>query len=171
MVANVGRLLETTFTLDAEHDVANFKVYKSVLNPGADGSICRKYFNVHHDLDPFMLPRPFRPRDAIGARGEDIRMTRVRDPRESHNFDHYFKDPNVHLPILSHITGKGGSLCDSIELTTAVEEFTNEFDWEGPSGLDKLRALLGGDPDAELSWADLAVFLYGATKELLPCLT
>lgn len=167
MVANVSRLFEATFKLDNEHDLEEFRVYESVLNPRVDGSICRKYFNVHHEVDPFTWPRRFRPDDCLGGGGEDVEVFRVRKPSQVHDFDHYFEDPNVHLSILSHLTRKAGSLCTQPEVDAAKEKFENDFPLDSSAKFDNLRVLLGADPNSELSFTDLAKYMYAAMKELM----
>jgi hypothetical protein len=94
MVANVGRILETSP-----------QVFDSVICPPSvrANGYCGTMFNVRHDLDPFPAPRPFKP----GWGGDDFVQIRTKAVREFnvHDFQHYLRDPRVHVPLLRSLFG------------------------------------------------------------------
>ena len=94
MVANVSRLAQT-----------DPPVYDSIVRPGdRDSAVtyCLNYNNYRHELDPFLLVRPFRP-VGFGPRFEDVSVKHVHD-WNVHSFSHYLANPRVHVPILNAIT-------------------------------------------------------------------
>ncbi len=107
MVANVSRILERP----------GAKVFESRVRPGASntGRTCGYYLNVRHKLDPFTYPRPFE-RDPwpdattfMTDRYQHIRPGHVQfnktELMKVHDFEHYLKNPRVHVPLLRAILG------------------------------------------------------------------
>lgn len=166
MLANVGRLLETTFTVYQDVDVKAFRVYESALKPAGADTVCRNYVNVHHVVDPFTWPRRFKPGDWPHHAYSDIEATRIRKLTQVHDFDHYFADPGVHLTLLSLILKRSDCMCTLDEVKRAYKKFNAEFPLCTSTKFDHLRDLFGGDPDKKLSPGELASFLFRALKEV-----
>jgi len=166
MIANVGRLLEATFTVDQSVDVSAFKVYSSALKPGGQGSVCRNYLNAHHAIDPFTWPRRFKPADWPTYGYSDIEVTRVRRLTQVHDFDHYMKDPAVHVAVLSLILKRADNMCTAEEVRRAYDDFNAEFHPCQPTEFAEIREIFGGDSDKKLSLRELVKFLYKTFKEL-----
>jgi hypothetical protein len=112
MVANVGRILETSPP-----------VYQSVVRPlSADaggGAYCDRYYNFRHVFDPFPAVRAFKP----AGWGGDYRC--VEEIRHFHEFNvhdylHYLDHPAVHIPI---IKGLLGPLIDNAETQKAIGDY------------------------------------------------
>jgi pimeloyl-ACP methyl ester carboxylesterase len=95
MVANVSRELETLP-----------QVYDSTIAPPSvrgSNAYTAELFNVHHELDPFTAPRPFKP--AWGGNDySDITTTAIRE-FNTHSFERYIDDPRFHVPLLRSIFG------------------------------------------------------------------
>lgn len=124
LLANVSRILETSP-----------RVYESVIAPPSargDGAYCGNLVNVRHELDPFPAPRAFRPA-WTGDDFLDIRTSAVRD-FNVHGFEHYIRDPRVHVPILRSLFG-----FDAIDPQVAQARI-QEYDAEsGPPCQQRLR--------------------------------
>lgn len=101
MVANVSRVLETSPD-----------VYESTVKPGDSNDEdcgCFHYLTVRHALDPFTIPRRFDPLD--WPRPDSIERKRYLPVRVQHlseanvhGFEHYLKNPAVHIPMLRAMT-------------------------------------------------------------------
>lgn len=121
MVANVSRVLET--------DVS---VLKSVVQPGTASNKdrgCENFVTVRHALDPFTIPRMFDPpawpdpETVAQGRYQSIRVTHFRD-RNIHGFEHYLRNPAVHIPLMRLLANRKTAVTASEE-KTALEEFTD----------------------------------------------
>lgn len=107
MVANVSRVLQRP----------GAKVLESLVKPGplSADRLCGFYLNVRHRLDPFVYPKPFQPDlwpDAstfATSAYQHIQPSHIHfDPDEVfkvHDFDHYLKNPRVHVPLFRSIFG------------------------------------------------------------------
>jgi hypothetical protein len=166
MVANVGRLLETNFTLKQGVEASEFKVYRSALRPASEGTICKDYVNVHHVVDPFTWPRRFNPGDWPHSRYSDIESTRIRKTTQVHDFDHYFADPNVHVRLLRLLMMQRVGFCTDEERDRAFAKYRDEFPISTTTAFADLKDIFGDDPDRKLTPAQLALFLCKAIKEL-----
>ncbi len=95
-IANVSKILE----LD------DYPVYCSRVRPGSvdnQESYCQHFFNYHNTLDPFTLPRPFRPPwppDTF----HDKQVSHLHGANP-HSIEHYLLNPKVHVPLLRSIVG------------------------------------------------------------------
>ncbi len=96
MVANVGRILETTQ-----------KCYASCVHPlstNPQTAYCSRYFNFRHQLDPFPAVRAFKP---VGW-GADFHaredLNHLHD-FNVHGFEHYLDHPAVHIPVINALLG------------------------------------------------------------------
>ena len=102
MVANVSRVLQTAA-----------KVYDSNVKPGnagQNGRGCRRFLNFRHVLDPFTIPKMFRP-DAwpdsnAATKGlyQYVEVNHVHDVNV-HDLVHYLKNPSVHIPLFRALSG------------------------------------------------------------------
>jgi hypothetical protein len=93
-IANVSRLLQS-----------EPQAYRSIIRPGdrdSTSSYCQRMHSYRHELDPFLLPKPFEP---IGWPPEFTSAT-VRHYHDwnIHGFEHYLENPRVHIPILAAVT-------------------------------------------------------------------
>lgn len=112
MVANVGRILETT-----PH------CYDSCVHPisrNAAAAYCARYYNFRHALDPFPAALPFEPPNW----GSDYitparRLNHLHD-FNVHGFEHYLVHPAVHIPI---INGLFGRIITKDDEAAAIENF------------------------------------------------
>lgn len=112
MVANVGRILETTP-----------RCYDSCVHPisrNPAAAYCARYYNFRHALDPFPAVRPFEPANW----GSDF-MTPAQRPNHLHDFnvhgfEHYLEHPAVHIPI---INGMFGRIVSKDDERAAIERF------------------------------------------------
>jgi hypothetical protein len=95
MVANVSRILETSP-----------QAFASIIAPPSvrgSTAYCANMFNVHHELDPFVAPRRFKPTWG-GSDYVDIETTAVRE-FNTHSFERYIDDPRLHVPLLRSLLG------------------------------------------------------------------
>jgi hypothetical protein len=100
-VANVSRVLQTAA-----------KAYESNIKPGKagqNGRGCRRFLNFRHVLDPFTIPKMFRP-DAwpdstAAANGlyQYVEVNHIHDVNV-HDLTHYLKNPDVHIPLFRELT-------------------------------------------------------------------
>ena len=164
MIANVGRLLETNFTLKQGVDVSEFKVYESALKPGVDGTICRNYLNARHTVDPFTWPRQFAPSDWSHSAYSDIETKRIREVTEVHDFANYLADPGVHIRLLRLLLMQRVGFCSKPERAAAEVKYRDEFPVGTSTAFQDLRAIYGDDPDSELTLGTMATFLFKALK-------
>ena len=98
MVANVGRILETTPGC-----------YESCLHPisrNPAAAYCARYYNFRHALDPFPAVRAFEPADW----GTDfITPAQPLDHLYDfnvHGLDHYLEHPAVHIAFINGMFGR-----------------------------------------------------------------
>lgn len=97
MVSNVSRLLEQD----------GMDVYKTVTHPSADplAGVCRHFFNVKHEWDPFARPREFRPTDdwpdVVTRQQGRFRKIEINAfaSKNIHGLTHYLGNPQVHVPF------------------------------------------------------------------------
>lgn len=101
MVANVSRILQTTPT-----------AYDSMVKPGVPGAAgrgCQLYLNVAHFLDPFLVPKPFKPENWPDQQPvpndfyERITVTHIHESNV-HSWLHYLDHPAVHIPLFRALT-------------------------------------------------------------------
>ncbi len=102
MVANVSRVLQTAA-----------KAYDSNVKPGRagqNGRSCRRFLNFRHVLDPFTIPKMFRPDawpDSTAAANGLYRFVEVNHVHDVnvHDLAHYLKHPGVHIPLFRELAG------------------------------------------------------------------
>ena len=124
MVANVSRVLQR----------AGAKVYESRVKPGriAANRVCKYYLNCRHKFDPFCMPKAFNPDNWPDSETfnsdsyqhiepSHLELGNDDDVLQVHNFDHYLKNPRVHVPIFRTLFGKTTILDD--EFKVAKTEF------------------------------------------------
>ena len=148
MVANVSRVLQTSP-----------KVYKSRVRPGlsTEGDrICRRYYSVRNQFDPFTWPKQFDPGiwpDEPTYRNGYYRSIVVRHVRQKnvHGWRHYLANPRVHVPLFRALTAR-----DYIS-TEEESEARQEFDSQPMStALAKVRDSLGDAlPAPSSNWESL----------------
>lgn len=123
-IANVSRILETSP-----------RVYESVVCPPStrgDAAYCGNMINVRHELDPFPAPRRFAPVWA-GEDFIDIRTSAVQE-FNVHGFEHYIRDPRVHIPILRALFG-----VDAIDTHVAKSRIRAYDEERGPNCPQRLK--------------------------------
>lgn len=100
-VANVSRVLQTTPA-----------AYDSTVKPGPPGSTdrgCQLYLNVAHTLDPFLVPKPFKPNPWPDADPEPnplyarLVVSHIHQANV-HSLEHYLEHPAVHIPLFRALT-------------------------------------------------------------------
>lgn len=100
MVANVSRVLEMSLKGDPD-------VFESPVCPRSvrgDDAYCDEYFNFKHMLDPFTVPKRFEPH-WVGSDFHAVeRLLHVGD-FNTHAWEHYLDNPEVHIPILNALEG------------------------------------------------------------------
>lgn len=165
MVANTSRLLEPWVDLSDDLDVDDFNVYRSAIQPGLRGSVCRSYFNARHRIDPITWPRCFGPRDWQDDAFLDIELTRFDELQNVHNFEHYVADPAVHLRLFRKVLGNK-RLGTREEVRRAIEGYERDYPLQASIELDNLRSLLGGDFEKRLGPAKLAEYLTRVFEEV-----
>lgn len=123
MVANVSRVLQRE----------SVKVFESRVQPGPLSAkrMCGFYLNVRHRLDPITYPMPFNPDlwpDAstfATSAYQHIQPSHLHlNPDEIfkvHDFDHYLKNPRVHVPFFRALFG--ASLIPDPEFTAVRTQF------------------------------------------------
>lgn len=164
MLANVSRLLEDRFDLGARAKSGAYDVYHSCLNPGAEDALCARYLNFHHKADPFTWPREFNPiwADAVY---KSVETARYKNLQDVHDFELYFSDPYVHVPLIRAIF-RNLDYCTPDEVIAAVTSFKQEHPHVAGSEFDDLRELFHRDPDHKLSVRELVDYLVRAYRKL-----
>jgi hypothetical protein len=100
MVANVSRVLEQS--LEGDPDVFDSPVCPRSVR--GDDAYFDEYFNFKHMLDPFTVPKRFEPHWAGSDFHAIERLLHVGD-FNTHAWDHYLDNPEVHIPILNALEG------------------------------------------------------------------
>lgn len=126
MVANVSRLLK-----------AGKHPYMSVVKPG-QGGICHQMVNVHHAIDPFTWPFPFKPpMDGSWVSTEDLgrrifRNTKIEEVTEFnvHGLSHYLANPTVYEDIFATVL-QMDFMPKGSEINTAREAFKQKTIQDG----------------------------------------
>lgn len=102
MIANVSRVLQTVP-----------KAYEGTVKPGRSGQSnrgCLRYMTFRHVLDPFCIPKMFRPDSWPDSSAVDrgiyqyVEVDHVHDINV-HDFNHYLKNPKVHIPLFRGLAG------------------------------------------------------------------
>jgi len=165
MVSNTSRLLQTRFDLTGDGSSTDkYKAYLSSLKPGDAGSICRSYFNVRHRADPVSWPRMFDPAGWPSA-FQTIETVRYDEIKEIHNFTTYIANPNVHLTMLRKLLGNN-SIGAPDEISVVVDEFEREHQKHAGSEFTRLRDVINGDFNKELSSRELTEYFTRFAKEV-----
>tara|TARA_R110000824_G_scaffold78220_2_gene197523 strand:+ start:8146 stop:9237 length:1092 start_codon:yes stop_codon:yes gene_type:complete len=125
LVANVS------YTLARKRDA----FYDSIFRPGGDEMrIMKHLLNANHKLDPVGNFKPFDPYrhnpDWLPAEDQDnyhnLEISRLSSPMV-HSINHYFRDPNVYLPLFEILGGR------SIAKTVLVK-LRSDFETDTPLG-------------------------------------
>lgn len=101
MVANVSRVLQT-----------QPKVYDGTVKPGIAGQAgrgCLNYMTVRHILDPFCIPKMFRPTawpDPTSEQDGAYQYVEIDHIHQVnvHDIGHYLDNPLVHIPLFRKLT-------------------------------------------------------------------
>jgi hypothetical protein len=158
MVANVSRFLEARVKVDPHLHREDFKVYRSVLNPGDAGSIVDRYWSYAHELDPFTRPRHFHPGNwTVGY--QRIVPERTNEVMAVHDFDHYLANPRVHIPLLREISGRP-ALCTGPEMTKVWNDFVEANPVTATQVFDAAKAIFDDDPEQKLTATEAIRYLY-----------
>ena len=137
MVANVGRVLETSPTCDAS------TVHPKSVRPS--DAYCAHYYNFRHRLDPFPAVRAFEPQDWGNQFHSIAGLDHIRQPNV-HGWEHYLDHPRVHVDLLNAIMH---GVIDDDEREAAIEEYprvdeTNPCAVATDGAADALEHLVGG---------------------------
>lgn len=153
MVANVSRVLEIKTVVD---------VYESAVKPGRAGQKgrnCLRFLNMRHFLDPFTIPRMFRPQNWPDAKTvaagryaymevEHIHQVNV------HDVCHYLRNPTAHIPLFRALAGD--TRITKEQEKKAIDAF-KPFGTMTDERAAKLKQKLGGiAPGMEGTWRSLA---------------
>ena len=101
MVANVSRVLQTTP-----------KVYEGTVKPGPSGQAgrgCLNFQTYRHVLDPFCIPKMFKPEAWPDPTSEEdgvykyIEIDHIHQANV-HDVNHYLDNPRVHIPLFRKLT-------------------------------------------------------------------
>lgn len=151
MIANTSRVLETKVV----------DVYQSAVQPGKAGQAgrdCLRYVNIRHFLDPFTIPRMFRPQswpdDATVAarRYQYCEVTHVHQVNV-HDVCHYLLNPQAHIPLLRALAGE--SMITKSQEKTAIDEFP-QFNGLSPEDAARIKKDLAAiSPSSGESWPSL----------------
>ncbi|MHC5072806.1 MAG: hypothetical protein ACYTGO_20220, partial [Planctomycetota bacterium] len=114
-------------------------------------------------IDPFTWPRRFKPGDWPTFAYSDVETERFKDVKKVHDFEHYFANPRVHIPLLRLITGRV-AMGTANEVTKAWNDFMDAYLVSTSELFDNLRGLFGGDQDRKLSTVDTIKYLYETFK-------
>jgi hypothetical protein len=102
MLANVSRVLQTVP-----------KALDGTVRPGAagqEGHGCLTYMTFRHILDPFCIPKMFRPLNWPDEHAVErgaycyVEVDHIHD-LNVHDLNHYLKNPLVHIPIFRSLAG------------------------------------------------------------------
>jgi hypothetical protein len=103
MVANVSRVLESS------ENGTRWDAYRSVVQPNVKVTkgVCNSFLNVCHNWDPIPVPKKFKPTadwpDAptreVPSAFQDIAIDEIEKPKMVHDFEHYLRNPGVHIPL------------------------------------------------------------------------
>jgi hypothetical protein len=165
MVANVSRLLECIVPPSTTAPDGAFDPYRSCLKPGSSDSTCRKYLNFHHDGDPITWPRGFSPANWPMDSFTDVTTSRYADIKTVHDFELYFSDPAVHIPILRAIL-RTEDLCTDDEVKAAFQAFNDAHPNHATDEFNSLHALFNNDYDYKMTLPELAQFILKVYEEL-----
>ncbi|NQU47358.1 MAG: hypothetical protein HQ519_01825 [Planctomycetes bacterium] len=164
MVANVSRMLQS-----------EYKAYESIVRPGprnSPKSYCNRFYNFHHELDPFTLPKPFEP-DDFGTLYTDKKLSHYRD-WNTHDFATYLDNPRVHIPILNTIRPASISRNQHRAALAAYPQFGGQFSAVPAvkEKLGELAALGQGLPEKPelkdyFSFTLTGISILGEIKELI----
>ncbi|MBI1380319.1 MAG: hypothetical protein GC161_04445 [Planctomycetaceae bacterium] len=158
MVANVSRFLEARIKVDPHLHLEDFKVYRSVLNPGDPGAIVDRYWSYTHELDPFTRPRHFHPGNWTKGYHRIV-AERTNRVEAVHDFDHYLANPRVHIPLLREITGRP-AMCTGPEMAKVWNDFVDANPVTATQVFDAAKAIFSDDPEQKMSAADAIRYLY-----------
>lgn len=121
MITNVSRVLETD----------PYDVFESTVKPGRSaqpGRGCLYYFTARHHYDPFTIPSMFNPQmwpdeAALLAKPPRYLYKQVEHIHDwnVHAFEHYIKNPEVHVPIFRRLTEE--TAISASELQDAMAKF------------------------------------------------
>lgn len=108
MVSNLSRVLQLP-SLPVLDEISH-------VRPGSalSGRCCMYYLNVRHRLDPFTIPKPFAPDTWPEAETYNSKQYQhivpshflIKRLEEVHDFDHYLRNPRVHVPFFRAVLGE-----------------------------------------------------------------
>jgi hypothetical protein len=149
MIANVSRVLQT-----------NPKVYDGLVKPGAAGQAgrgCLNYFTCRHALDPFCIPRMFKPSEWPDDDSEEKGMYKYLEVDHIHqvnvhDFEHYLSHPKVHIRIFRKLTFE--SAVTGKEEDKALADFKKFGDLEQSVGVKIKQRLEDTAPGLSTAWTE-----------------
>lgn len=166
MVANVSKVLEVKTDeepYDAYGRRDNDGDLVTTLAPGYGGQkgrSCRYYVNVRHKLDPFTIPKMFNPldwpdRDSLLAKPPRYVFNEIEHIHDAnvHDFGHYFKNPDVHVPLFQRLLTPDAISPD--EYQQAKDKFRKFGTLGEDAALAIRKKLLDSLPAGNSTWMDL----------------
>ncbi len=148
--------------------------YTSVVNPGTKG-MCARLINVHHRMDPFTIPRPYKPpldgswipNHLVQYRlYQDIELTNITQ-LNIHDIAHYCQDPNLYFDIFESILGfiasdtdrdKGQKEYERVTIRGKVEDLKSSLKEINFRESDSLETVIN-------KWDEFISFLKSMTDE------
>lgn len=150
MVANVSRVLQTT-----PHVLELDPPDPTVVAPGTPGAAdraCQLYYNIAHELDPFLVVKPFDPLswpDEQGVADGIYRRIPADHIHEAnvHSLLHYLEHPAVHIPLFRALTWDSAiPLAQEAEHLAAFPQFNGLSDDQWREIKEHLEAARVGAP-------------------------
>lgn len=157
MVANVSRLLESS------HLGTRWDVYRSVVQPNVKVTkgVCSRFLNVYHAWDPIPIPKKFKPTAdwpdaatrAIPGAYQDIRIEELEKGSEVHDFEHYLRNPNFHIPLFRSLIPLPGVISPEEEKAAVDEHRVHHPRARVQKEIDRLKSLRLSDEVND--WQDI----------------
>lgn len=149
MVANVSRILQT-----------NPKVYDGTVKPGGAGELgrgCLNYLTCRHVLDPFCIPKMFRPDSWPDADSEERGLYRYIEVDHIHQVNvhdlpHYLDHPAVHIPLFRELTFRSSVTAE--EEADARASFKKFGNLDDTSAIDIKERLEEMAPGISTAWTE-----------------
>jgi len=166
MVANVSKVLELNTEQEPYDAYGKVDAAGRFITPvapgfsGQEGRLCTYYVNVRHKLDPFTIPHMFDPAawpDSAAAAAKPTRYVfkEVSHIHQAnvHDFAHYFKHPDVHVPFFQRLTSPDHISTE--EYQGALDRFPEFGPLGRDAGLDIRKKLLERLPQWKDKWPSM----------------
>jgi hypothetical protein len=149
MIANVSRVLQS-----------NPKAFDGTVKPGLAGQSgrgCLQFLTCRHKLDPFCIPKMFRPElwpDADSAEKGIYQYVEIEHIHEAnvHGLTHYLRNPATHIPVFRKLTFKNAITID--EENAAIAEFRHFGDIGEAAAIKIKQRLEDMAPGISAAWTE-----------------